>query len=118
MKALSNIEIKKLLYKNRYTKKSFRNVLSRGRLPKNIKTFPSFYIINSDYYDGKGVHWLVIAFFKEYTLFLDSFGLSPVYYNFPIVVKQSGKPLIQNTLRLQSFNSDTCGPFAIYFIYF
>lgn len=114
--ALNTVEIKKIL--NIHAEKSFRNISARGKLPRLIKKFPSFYVVNTDYYYKRGIHWLVIGFFKKYTLFFDSFGLSPVYYNFPIIVKHRGVPLVQNTLRLQSFKSSACGYYCIYFIYF
>ena len=113
--ALNTLQIKKIL--SAHAKKSFRNITARGKLPTVIHNFPSFYLINTDYYYSKGVHWLFIGFFKKYTLFFDSFGLSPVYYNFPIIVKQRGVPLVQNTLKLQG-KSSACGYYCIYFIYF
>ena len=114
--ALNSQEIRKIL--KIHAKKSFREISARGRLPKLIKKFPAFYVINTDYYYEAGIHWLVIGFFKKYTIFIDSFGLSPVYYNFPLIVKRRGVPLVQNTQRLQSFKSSACGYYCIYFIYF
>ena len=100
-----------------HAKKTFRNIAARGKLPVNINKFPSFYLINTDYYYESGVHWVFIGFFEKFTLFFDSFGLSPVYYNYPIIVKQKGVPLIQSTKKLQG-RSSACGYYCIYFIYF
>ena len=115
---LDGLEISKLLNKDRYTKKIFRSVTARGRLPQSVKKLPSVYVINTDYYFQKGKHWVFIAFFSKYTLFFDSFGINPIYYNFPQIVKRAGAPLILNTLSLQSQSSSACGYYCIYFIYF
>ena len=115
---LDGLEIANLLKKDRYTKKIFRSVTARGKLPQSVKKLPSVYVINTDYYFQKGIHWVFIAFFTKYTLFFDSFGLSPIYYNFPLIVKRGGVPLILNTLSIQSQSSSACGHYCLYFIYF
>ena len=115
---LDSLKIKKILYNDHFSRKYFRNISARGKLPRVIKTYPSFYILNTDFYYKPGLHWLLLCFFEEYTIFFDSFGLSPVYYNFPILVKQNSNTLVQSTLRLQSLDSSACGYYCIYFIYF
>lgn len=115
---LNSLQLSKLLYKDKHSRKHFRGILARGKVPKAINKFPSFYILNTDYYWKKGIHWIVIGFFKDYTLWFDSFGLSPILYNFPFIVQQKGKLLLQNTLQLQSLNSSACGYYCVYIIYF
>ena len=118
IKPLDTIQIENILYNDIPSRKFFRSIRSRGRLPGVVKTRPSFYIINTDYYYKQGLHWLLVAFFEDYTIFFDSFGLSPVLYNYPLLVRQGGRPLIQNTQQLQSLTSSACGYYCIYFIYF
>ena len=118
IEALDGLEITRLLNKDRYTKKLFRNVTARGKLPHSVKKIPSAYVINTDYYFQKGIHWVFIIFSTKYTLFFDSFGFNPIYYNFPLIVKRGGVPLILNTLALQSQSSSACGYYCVYFIFF
>ena len=48
---------------DRYTRRTFRGVFPRDRLPLRVSTrHPSAYVIYTDNQDGPGQHWVVVWF--------------------------------------------------------
>ena len=119
MNPLNSHIISEILSRCSVTSKLFREICARGALPTGeIDRIPSCYIVNTDFYYQKGVHWLLIYFLEKKTIFFDSLGLSPDIYNFPLLVERNELPLVRNTQTLQSSDAPTCGHYCIYFLFF
>ena len=81
--------------------------------------YPLYIIVNSDPSLKPGKHWLAFyqASQESPLVFFDSYGKgyefwSPHFKNF---VGQT--PIVENTRRLQSFNTNVCGAYCLYFLY-
>jgi len=90
----------------------FAGVFSRDQLPETLAR-GYFYVVNSANYNVPGEHWLGIYVNENAVEFMDSFGKDPETYGIEIEY-----PLIMNARQLQSNNSDTCGDYVMYFLYF
>ena len=114
---LNNLEIEKLLSAHPATKNIYKGFL----YPRDTKTPkiypPALYIVNTDYAEGPGLHWILIYYLKNKTIFFDPFGLSPDIHNFPFVVERNNNPVTYNTFTVQNFTSRSysCGHFVIIF---
>ena len=112
---LNNLEINTILSVHPATKNIYKGFLHPRdrRIPKIAP--PALYIVNTDYSDGPGLHWILIYYFKERTIFFDPFGLSPDVHNFPLVVERKNNPVTYNTFTVQNFTtrSYSCGHFVI-----
>ena len=115
MQPLNSDIINKILYKCPITSNIYKGIKARGDI--TIKTaHTSAFILNTGF-KWKGIHWLLLYFNPEYTLFFDSYGFSPDIYNYPFVAERNGRPLIRNTATLQSYTSSVCGHWVIYILY-
>ena len=84
-------------------------------LPK-INYFPSFVILNTDSYLGKGEHWCVICFTEnKYCYFFDSFGRPPTEYNFISTLRSMCSTIRHNSRAVQGTLAETCGHHCVYF---
>ena len=112
---LSNTEIQNLLSAHPATKKIYKGFLfPRDRKRPKISP-PALYILNTDYAQGEGIHWILIYFLKNKTVFFDPFGLSPDIHNFSFVVERNNNPVTYNTFTVQNLTSRSysCGHFVI-----
>ena len=65
---LSNTEIQNLLSAHPATKKIYKGFLfPRDRKRPKISP-PALYILNTDYAQGEGIHWILIYFLKNKTI--------------------------------------------------
>ena len=90
-------------------RKKVLGVYARDEVPKEIRTFPTGYIVNTDKSDGLGKHW--VAFYgesKEEKEFFDSYGHSPSHFSF--------EANTYNDKRLQSNTSRVCGQYCLYYL--
>ena len=84
-----------------------------------VNTLPAAFIVNTETSWEPGAHWLAMYIPKEGPAeFFDSLGHSPVHYdlNFQTFLLQIKSSFIYNRDRLQSFGSNTCGLFCLYFL--
>ena len=113
--ALNNREIASILARHSATKNIFKGFLHpRDKERPAIKT-PSLYVINTDYITGPGLHWVLILYQKNTTIFFDPFGLSPDIHNFQFVTEHSNNSVTYNIFTVQNFSSRSyaCGHFVI-----
>jgi hypothetical protein len=116
VRPLSSLDILNYLKKDSYSRRTFKKVLARDRLPKKI-FYPSSYVINTDNHNEPGEHWL--AFFYDssgYCTFFDSFARSPKEFQLEEFLDKTSNDWNHNTMRLQNMNSVTCGYYCVYFI--
>lgn len=105
-------QLKNIISRDRCLQERFRGIFARDRVPKCL--IPGFFIWNNDLYTGTGEHWLAVFVSDAYKVeFFDSFGQPYQFYGWNILgdVKYNKKSL-------QSPDSDVCGMYCIYFLYF
>lgn len=90
--------------------KNFLGVFPRDMIPSTIEN--GSLIANTDSSEEKGTHW--VAMYKENNIcdFFDSYGRPPFKNNL------KGVKYNFNHIKLQSNNSQVCGQFCLYFLYY
>ena len=101
---------------------SFINQIWGGIYARDTEHFipkkrPLIIVLNTDYFNSGGIHWIVLFKKKDCNVFFDSLGFSASEYNFTHIVNDK-KVLITSSKRFQPLNSPTCGYFTIYIIYY
>lgn len=93
----------------------FGGVTSVDRL--TMKERNKFYIVNTDPSYKPGKHWVCI-FLSNVPEFFDSLGQPPLYYDrrFERFVIIQGPTYMYNSKRIQSYGSDSCGHYCIYYV--
>jgi hypothetical protein len=73
-----------------------------------------FYICNTDLWENKGKHWIVMYYINNNFEYFDPLGNKPdiLFSNF---MKQYAKRIIFNEKPVQPLNSSTCGEYCIFF---
>lgn len=90
--------------------KNFLGVFPRDMIPSSINT--GSLIANTDSSKEKGTHW--VAMYKEKNIcdYFDSYGRPPFQNNLKGVRNNF------NHTKLQSNNSEVCGQYCLYFLYY
>jgi uncharacterized protein YutD len=113
---MNNIQIDKILKKDKKSKKIYLGTFPFDKLPKNFK-YPACFIINNQKSTEIGEHWLAIYFdSQKKCYFFDSFGMDPKFYNLLSYLKTKSTTIIHNKLQIQSFFSEYCGYYCIIFL--
>ena len=114
--AMTNIAIEKVLMKDEFCQKIFKGcIYARGNpdIITNVNDIrpPSMYIVNTDYKFGPGLHWVLVYYKSDHTIFFDSLGLSTSLYSLPFLVERKGLPVVRNTQSIQPLNLSSfyCG---------
>ncbi len=97
----------------RNTKTNFLGVFPSDLIPITNLKYPCAYVANTDPSNKPGTHW--VAFYhlsKKSIEFFDSFGMQPSIYGFNNIDCNT-----YNKNILQSFNSNVCGHYCIYYLY-
>lgn len=93
-------------------------MFAHDRLPLKINTSQiNFGVINYHKFTQPGSHWVCYFYHpdEKYIEFFDSYGLSPSN-RIKTFLKTSGKSIVYNSSKIQSFQSQRCGWYCIYFI--
>lgn len=102
-------------------KKCYTNCVASDELDSlNVRHLPACIITNDMPRDHPGRHWLGIfiprigpaKFFCSYGMGLNNYD--EAIANF---MMGFGREIIENTKRLQSYNTKVCGQYALYFLY-
>lgn len=112
-------ELQNVMLRDPAVLRQFGDVCAADELPSNISKRPSVYIVNSDRKGRPGRHWMAFYFPKKGpSEFFDPLGRAPTYYNrtFKKVLLRNGPRYVYNRFRVQPYNTDTCGPFCLYFV--
>ena len=120
MAALSGGQITDFVKKIPNVKKYFRGITTRDlnlRPPRIVKKTPQIYIQNTGYL-ANGIHWVLIIFEAENTIFFDSFGRDPKDLYLEASTAQPYKTITYNPFHLQSENSEVCGHYILFVLYF
>ena len=96
-------------------------MFASDQLPKekDIRT-RSAYIVNEDSHDKQGSHWLSIFVEKDQCEVFDSYGL-PLHWYTPLplcdMVFKHYRDVSFNFGQLQATDSNTCGHYALFFLF-
>jgi hypothetical protein len=113
---MNTVQIKNILNRDEYSKKVFRLVVPRDKLPSKV-TYPAAYVINTQGSQQRGEHWLAVFYEQSgYCSFFDSYGMSPSFYNLREFVFKTSHGFEHNMQQLQGLSSNVCGNYCVYFI--
>ncbi len=105
-------QIMKIVSRDQCLQEHFRGIFARDKVPKWL--MPGCFIWNTALHDAKGEHWVAIYISINHDVeFFDSFGEPPRTYGWNI----SGNVKFNKKV-LQSSNSDVCGMYCLFFLYF
>ena len=94
-------------------KVDFLGVFASDRIPMHPTSYPCCFVANTDPAALGGSHWVAFYYTSSDTLdFFDSLGQDPNTYGFP-----TSHTLNYNSYQFQSFTSNVCGHYCIYFLY-
>ena len=93
----------------------FTGVFPSNHLPRYVKGECVLFVANTDSCDRGGEHWISI-YIDEFGNgeYFDSFGFYP-QKSFNDYMSKNCKRWTLNARRLQSFNSDYCGAFCVFY---
>ena len=75
------------------------------------------YIVNTDLARDPGQHWVALYFKGNKSIYLDSYGLSPLKDHVLPFIQNNSLVWIENTQMLQDVTSEVCGLYCIYVLY-
>ena len=119
--ALTMRQVDHLAWQDPYLKSIFKGVFASDQLPKEneIQT-RSVYIVNVDTHDKQGLHWLSIFVENDQCEGFDSYGLPIHWYKpspFVTWVFKHYQDVTSNVGQLQATDSNTCGHYALFFLF-
>jgi hypothetical protein len=112
-------ELIDLLKKDKYSRKSFCGVVPYDKLPIRRIRRPCSFIINTQDSTEPGEHWVAIYLPKRGKLeYFDSYGFTPTLPAIYKIIDLNGKYYIHNNETIQGVDSNNCGLFTLFYIYF
>ena len=119
--ALTTRQLDYLASEDPYLEPIFKGVFASDQLPKekDIQT-RSANIANVDTHDKEGSHWLSIFVEKDQCEVFDSYGLPLHWYKpspFVTWVFKHYQDIRSNVEQLQATDSNTCGHYALFFLF-
>jgi len=112
-------ELRCILTRDSKIQEQLKNVFALDQFKDYVKEntlVNGIYVCNDEILDKPGNHWFLIHVDKFSVNFVDSFAKEPSYYSIQDEVK-STKRFNNVPFQLQSFFSDVCGEYAIFFSY-
>ena len=103
---MNNHQLEQIIAKDPYMSRVTWGVFGRKDLP-NGKLLPGAYVVNSQ--NAPGAHWFLLYVGDRVEL-LDSLGKHPSQYGL-------NTPCVYFKHRLQKVNTNTCGLYVLYFLY-
>ena len=111
------IQLKQHLLKDWRVRRHFRGVFPCDLLPNYVEQgIPHAFIINLDAHNKPGSHWVALYITNNgNAVYFDSFGAPPFKPIHSFILRNS-HTLVFNSMVIQSFTTQTCGLYCIYFI--
>lgn len=78
--------------------------------------FPQIYVVNTAPSFTPGEHWCVVIVFDGFCEFFDSYGNTPEFFGLTKTIMQHCEHVVSNSQRVQSFFSEVCGHYCIYYV--
>lgn len=113
---MDTISLWKYSLKDKVLKKNFGGVFASDQLPRRKNKNKSF-IVNLDPHHKPGSHWIAINFKNNVCYYFCSYGTPPANKNILSFIKRNSKSVEWSTSLYQSFTSQTCGKFCLYFLH-
>jgi hypothetical protein len=96
---------------------NFKGVFSCDNIPQHFAKLDQFSIIcNFAKENETGSHFVSIIAFKEYVLYIDSFGIPCFNPSLQLFLSKTLRPIMFNTIQIQDFTSNFCGFYCILFV--
>ena len=96
--------IEKILTTDKITSKIFLGAFAKNEVPTKFK-LPACFIANTQSRNKPGQHWLAFYYdVKGNCYFFDSYGRSPVYYNFENYIEKTAKSCYYSDNRIQGYS--------------
>ncbi len=112
---MDTVQLQRIIENDVRTQRQFLGVFSADTLPTHMPA-RSLAIVNCCKQHLPGIHWLAVSRGDNGTLeVFDSFGLPPHVYN---ILLPLATVMSHNTCRIQSFDSEVCGQYCLYYCYF
>ena len=109
--------IEKILTTDKITSKIFLGAFAKNEVPTKFK-LPACFIANTQSRNKPGQHWLAFYYdVKGNCYFFDSYGRSPIYYNFENYIEKTAKSCYYSDNRIQGY-SYICGLYCIFYLLF
>ena len=112
-------QIIKNLLKYRWSRRVFCGVKPLDKIPQRRVRRPCSFVVNTDKSDQPGEHWFGIFVPRRGQVeYFDSYGRPPQHGEVLTFIRLNGNKFKYNTKRIQSNESQNCGQFTLFFIYF
>ena len=110
---MNGLDILKTITKDGISCKYFGGLMAINKLHFRRKQ-RIFYICNTDRWENKGKHWIVMYYLNGVFEFFDPLGKPPdsLFSNF---MQKYSSRFIFNKVKVQKVNSNTCGEYCIFF---
>ena len=111
---MDSISLRKVLNRNKFTKKYFRGIFALDTLPIKAKR-PSLLVCNTDKAHLSGIHWVGMYIpaknaKKQVPEFFDSFGRKPTKPQFLKFMRSfDAKKILFNSKQIQDNGTSSCG---------
>ena len=114
---MDGVELYRIIKKDPFMSRLLRGILYANEVIK----------INSRQWFGKRAfiinaseHWLLLVLYGDYILYIDPLGKPPSAYSSTLAVwlKNQKCPIKSKLIRIQPNNSELCGLYILYFLYF
>ena len=115
---MNTSQLRSFITKDPFVRRQFGGVCAADELPLRVPYRPSVYLVNTDKKRQPGRHCVTFYFpRKGPSEFFDSMGRSPEYYNrrFKTVLLKNGSNYVANAIRVQSWETTTCGHFCLFY---
>lgn len=115
---MDEIQIKRLLVKDEFTKNNFAGVYARTHVTLT-HNLPAIYVINLDNYGAPGFHWIAVYVNEKIIYIFDSFGGNflndSMFASFIQYCRKYNQKIISSPIAIQSPFGSTCGLYCVLF---
>src|SRR5690349_18311548 len=92
---------------------NYHGVMARDEL-HHIKKFGS-YIINLDFANNPGNHWVSLSITKDKLFYFDSYGVSCPSFISEFAISRNISQIYFNNISLQKYDEKNCGKYSVEF---
>lgn len=116
---MNTIELRKIIQCDQVLNKVFIGIFASNQLNHTVRKKPTAMIVNTDPTTRPGQHWVAMYFDTNGTVdYFDSYGLTLYVPEFIKFMNRNSIRINYNNVRLQSSESEVCGIYCLYFLYF
>ena len=113
---MNDLKINNILRVYTPTSNKFRGVFGKNELGP-VERYPCCMIVNESDFGTRGTHWVAVYFDLDGNCeYFDSYGQFPVPAIERFLSHNTRGVCQMNTKQFQSYNSDVCGQYCIYYL--